>query len=85
MKIKARNNKLYLHFSHDGQMVRKSMKMEDTAKNRTIIQKQIIPEIQKQLLMGEFFQKQNKLSKLYPSFCYLGKSFPKIFLNNMLL
>lgn len=60
MKIKSRNNKLYLHFSHNGQMVRKSMKMEDTAKNRTILQKQIIPEIQKQLVMGEFFKKENK-------------------------
>ncbi|MDD5373533.1 MAG: site-specific integrase [Sulfurimonas sp.] len=59
MKIKSRNNKLYLHFSHNGQMVRKSMKMEDTAKNRTILQKQIIPEIQRQLVMGEFFEKEN--------------------------
>ncbi len=60
MKIISRSNKLYLYFSHNGQRVRKAMKMEDTAKNRTIIQKQIIPEIQKQLVMGEFFEKENK-------------------------
>ncbi len=60
MKIISRSNKLYLHFSHNGQMVRKSMKMEDNAKNRTILKKQIIPEIQKQLVMGEFFEKENK-------------------------
>lgn len=41
-------------------MVRKSMKMKDTGKNRTILQKQIIPQIQKQLFMGEFFEKENK-------------------------
>lgn len=60
MKIKSRNNNLYLDFSHNGNRVRKSMKMEDTAKNRTILQKQIIPEIQKQLVIGEFFEKENK-------------------------
>ncbi len=57
MKIISRSNRLHLHFSHNGQMVRKSMKMEDTAKNRTFLKKQIIPEIQKQLVMGEFFEK----------------------------
>ena len=60
MKIVSRNKKLYLHFSHNGQMVRKSMKMEDNAKNKAILQKQIIPEIQKQLVMGEFFEKEKK-------------------------
>lgn len=60
MKIKSRNNTLYLHFSHDGKTIRKSMKMEDTTKNRTILRKQIIPEIEKQLVMGEFFKKQAK-------------------------
>lgn len=59
MQIKARNNTLYLHFSHDGKRIRKSMNMEDTAKNRALLKKQIIPEIQKQLVMGEFFQKEN--------------------------
>ncbi|MDF1877413.1 tyrosine-type recombinase/integrase [Sulfurimonas sp. SAG-AH-194-L11] len=58
MKIISRNKKLYLHFSHNGQMVRKSMKMEDTAKNRKLLHKQIIPEIQKQIVMGEFFKKE---------------------------
>ena len=62
MKIISRSNKLYLHFSYNGQMVRKSMKMEDTTKNRTILKKQIIPEIHKQLVMGEFFEKENKLT-----------------------
>jgi|GEM_PF-2343744 len=58
MKIISRNNTLYLDFSHNGQRVRKSVKMEDTVKNRSIIQKQIIPEIQRQLVMGEFFEKE---------------------------
>jgi len=62
MKIISRNDKLYLHFSHDGQMVRKSMKMEDTAKNRRLLQKQIIPEIQKQLVIGEFFKNEKKIT-----------------------
>ncbi|MFA6191711.1 MAG: tyrosine-type recombinase/integrase [Sulfurimonas sp.] len=62
MKIISRSNKLHLHFSHNGQMVRKSMKMEDNAKNRTILKKQIIPEIQKQLVMGEFFEKENRFT-----------------------
>lgn len=60
MKIISRNNALYLHFSHNGQRVRKSLKMDDTPKNRVIVQKQIIPEIQRQLLVGEFFEKENR-------------------------
>jgi len=60
MKIKSRNNKLYLHFSHDGKRIRKSMDLEDTAKNRTFIKKQIVPEIQRQLVIGEFFQEEKK-------------------------
>jgi len=60
MKIKSRNNKLYLHFSHKGQLVRKAMKLDDTEKNRSILKKEIIPEIQKQLVMGEFFKKTNQ-------------------------
>ena len=59
MKIISRNNKLYLHFSHQGQLVRKSMKMDDTPKNRTILKKEVIPEIQKQLVIGEFFKNTN--------------------------
>lgn len=56
MKIKSRNNKLYLHFSHKGQLVRKSMNMDDTPKNRTKLQKIIIPELEDKLVMGEFFK-----------------------------
>ncbi|WP_304542890.1 tyrosine-type recombinase/integrase [Sulfurimonas microaerophilic] len=60
MKIKSRNNKLYLHFAHDGKFVRKSLKLEDTFKNRTLVKKQIIPEIQKQLVLGEFFEEKEE-------------------------
>lgn len=59
MKLKSRNKKLYIHFTHKGELVRKSLKMDDTPANRKMVKQDIIPELQKQLINGVFFEKQN--------------------------
>ena len=60
MKLKSRNNKLYLHFSNKGEFVRKSLKLDDTPENRKHVKQDIIPEMQKQLINGEFLKKADR-------------------------
>lgn len=54
-KITSRNNKLYVNFSLDGKQYRKSLKLEDTKANRSIVKNQIIPQLILKIHSGEFF------------------------------
>lgn len=54
-KITARNQKLYVSFSVDGQQVRKSLNLEDTKVNRQLAEVQVIPQLIIKANSGEFF------------------------------
>ena len=54
-KITARNKKLYVSFSVDGQQVRKSLNLEDTKVNRHLAEVQVIPQLIIKANSGEFF------------------------------
>lgn len=54
-KLTARNKKLYVSFTIDGQQIRKSLNMEDTKVNRKIADLQLIPQLILKANSGEFF------------------------------
>jgi hypothetical protein len=56
-KIYQRGKKLWVFFSVNGKQFRKSLKLDDTKKNRIIAETQIIPKLMIQVHDGEFFKK----------------------------
>lgn len=76
------NGKLYLEYELNGKQVQKSTRLIDTPKNRTMIKKEVIPALQKKLLLGEL-GKGNPKTFSYYSKQYLKdksrlKSYPQI-------
>lgn len=60
---------LYLSFMLDGKRRQKALKMEDTSKNRKIVGKEIIPQLQKKIALGEYGQnEESKTFKYYSEF-----------------
>lgn len=47
---------LWIDIRHNGERYRKPLNLENTSKNRRIVEKQIIPIIQYKILTGEFFK-----------------------------
>lgn len=56
-----RKGKLYVQFEVDGKRYQRSTKLDDTAKNRTFVTKEIIPKLQHKILSGDFAKKQEKV------------------------
>jgi len=77
---------LYLNFMLDGKRKQKALKMEDTPQNRKVVQKEIIPQLQKKIALGEYGQekKEAKTFKFY-SDIFLGQKEKtiKTFLNKL--
>lgn len=61
---------LYINFVLDGKRKRKSLKMRDTKQNRQIANKEIIPALQKKILLGEYGDKKEEVKtfKYYADF-----------------
>ena len=58
-KIFTRNNILGIRYSINGVDTKKSLKMEDNAKNRKLVETQIIPRFILEVHSGKFFQNNN--------------------------
>ena len=53
-----RKGKLYLQFIVNEKRYQRSTKLEDTPKNRVLVQKEVIPKLQHKILSGEFAKQQ---------------------------
>ena len=58
-----RKGKLYLQFEANGKRYQRSTKLKDTPKNRSLVQKEVIPKLQHKILSGEFAKQQEKIYK----------------------
>lgn len=65
-KVFARSNGiLYLQYDENGRQVQKSTRMPDTLANRRLLQKDVIPRLQKKELLGDFSSSKPKEFKHY--------------------
>lgn len=87
-KVTIYNKKgyLYLNFMLDGKRKQKALKMENTQQNRKIVEKEIIPQLQKKIALGEYGKekKEPKTFKFYSDFFLEHKEKTiKTFLNKL--
>jgi integrase len=76
MTIMSRDGKLYLRYLQEGKITRRSLKMDDTAKNRKIVQNEIIPKLQyEQYLSKDPIPKVPKKQRTSLLNTYAKKSF----------
>lgn len=61
-KLYTRGNKLWVRFSLDGEVIKKSLNIEDSKVNRHLANTQIIPQLILKINTGEFFE--NNKSKI---------------------
>lgn len=66
-KMYARDGKLYIDYMVDGKRHRKSTKLDDTKENRTLIEKSIIPELERKIASGDIYKKKPKTFRSYYS------------------
>lgn len=59
-KCRSRGNKLFIDYVVDGRRIRKSTGLEDTKKNREIVEIDLIPKLLKMIASGEIHQKKSK-------------------------
>jgi len=62
MKTTVRNGWLGIDFIHDGKRIRRALKMKDTPSNRQQVKREIIPELEKELVLGKYFKNQNEIT-----------------------
>ena len=58
-----RKGKLYLQFDANGKRYQRSTKLDDTPKNRVLVQREVIPKLQHKILSGEFAKQHEKIYK----------------------
>ena len=80
--FKRGNGRLYLEYKLDGKTVQKSTGLPDTPKNRALVKKEVIPALQRKLLLGEVGKDRPQTFEYY-SQQYLRdkrhlKSYPQI-------
>jgi integrase len=80
--FKRTNGFLYLEYELYGKKVQKSTKLPDTPKNRTLIKREVIPALQRKILLGQVGKEKPKdfshYSQLYLKDKQHLKSFPTI-------
>lgn len=54
-KLYARDNKLYISFTIEGEQIKKSLKLDDTKENRKLANTKLIPQLIIKANSGEFF------------------------------
>lgn len=57
-KIYTRGNTLWVRFSFNGEVIKKSLNLEDTKANRKLANTQIIPQMLLKVHSGEFFNSE---------------------------
>ncbi|GIT98823.1 site-specific integrase [Sulfurovum sp. TSL1] len=63
--FKRNNGKLYLEYEAYGKSVQKSTRLLDTPKNRTLINKEVIPALEARIISGEFAKEKPKTFSYY--------------------
>lgn len=63
--FKRGNGRLYLEYKLNGKTVQKSTGLPDTPKNRALVKKEVIPALQRKLLLGEVNQSKPKEFQYY--------------------
>lgn len=66
-KVYSREGKLYIDYEVNGVRKRKSTKLDDTKQNRSLVEKNIIPNLMRMIATGEIFKKKPKTFDHY--FC----------------
>lgn len=59
-KLYARGNKLWVRFSLDGEVIKRSLNIEDNKVNRKLANTQIVPQLIIKINSGEFFEKDKQ-------------------------
>jgi len=63
-----RGKKLYLKYEVDGKTVQKSTRLDDTPKNRKLVEREVIPEIERKLRAGEITTERTR-PKTFGEYC----------------
>lgn len=59
-KIYSRGGKLYIDYMVDGNRHRKSTKLDDTKDNRTMLERTVIPDLERRIATGEIYKPKVK-------------------------
>lgn len=59
-KIYSRSGKLYIDYMVDGNRHRKSTKLDDTKENRTMLERTVIPDLERRIATGEIYKQKPK-------------------------
>jgi len=73
------NGNLYLEYELNGKKVQKSTKLPDTAKNRSLIKREVIPALQRKILLGQVGKEKPKDFSYYSQLYLKEKSHLKTF------
>jgi len=63
--FKRGNGRLYIEYKLDGKTVQKSTGLPDTPQNRTLVKKEVIPALERKLLLGEVNRSKPKKFQHY--------------------
>jgi len=56
-----RKGKLYVQFEANGKKYQRSTKLDDTPKNRALVQREVVPKLQQKIISGEFAKQQMQI------------------------
>jgi len=56
-----RKGKLYIQFKVDGKQYQRSTRLDDTSRNRKLVEKEVVPKLQVKILKGEFDQTSKQI------------------------
>lgn len=59
-KIYSRGGKLYIDYMVDGNRHRKSTKLDDTKENRAMLERTVIPDLERRIATGEIYKQKPK-------------------------
>ena len=51
--FKRKNGKLYIEYVVDGKTIQKSTRLKDTPQNRALVKKEVIPTLERKIIMNE--------------------------------
>lgn len=79
--FKRSNGILYVEYQIDGKSVQKSTRLNDTKENRRLIEKEVVPALQKKIILGDITGKKPKNFKHYSKIFIRDKEHLKSFIH----
>jgi len=76
---KRSNGILYIEYNINGKQVQKSTRLKDTKENRTLIKKEVIPSLERKIILGEITGVKVKELKYYSKIFLREKEYLKAF------